>query len=155
LLPGDTVYQAGKPMIYQGKPVKNAYMTPARLSDHKHPWQPQTFLPYHPNGMKFVGKDLNGDIIDEWTVYSIGGGAISDGTAGNEELGAKDVYDLNKLADIKQWCYDNGRSFWEYVEKCESEDIWDYLDMVWQTMKQSIRNGLDHEGVLPGPLNRA
>ena len=97
-------------------------------------WQPQTFLPYHPNGMKFVGKDLNGDIIDEWTVYSIGGGAISDGTAGNEELGAKDVYDLNKLADIKQWCYDNGRSFWEYVEKCESEDIWDYLDMVWQTM---------------------
>ena len=115
-------------------------------------WQPQTFLPYHPNGMKFVGKDLNGDIIDEWTVYSIGGGAISDGTAGNQELGAKDVYDLNKLADIKQWCYDNGRSFWEYVEKCESEDIWDYLDMVWQTMKQSIRNGLDHEGVLPGPL---
>ena len=115
-------------------------------------WQPQTFLPYHPNGMKFVGKDLNGDVIDEWTVYSIGGGAISDGTAGNEELGAKDVYDLNKLADIKQWCYDNGRSFWEYVEKCESEDIWDYLDMVWQTMKQSIRNGLDHEGVLPGPL---
>lgn len=114
-------------------------------------WQPQTFLPYHPNGMKFVGKDLNGDIIDEWTVYSIGGGAISDGTAGNEELGAKDVYDLNKLADIKQWCYDNGRSFWEYVEKCESE-IWDYLDMVWQTMKQSIRNGLNHEGVLPGPL---
>lgn len=110
-------------------------------------WQPQTFLPYHPNGMKFVGKDLNGDIIDEWTVYSIGGGAISDGTAGNEELGAKDVYDLNKLADIKQWCYDNGRSFWEYVEKSESEDIWDYLDMVWQTMKQSIRNGLDHEGV--------
>lgn len=118
-------------------------------------WQPQTFLPYHPNGMKFVGKDLNGDIIDEWTVYSIGGGAISDGTAGNEELGAKDVYDLNKLADIKQWCYDNGRSFWEYVEKCESEDIWDYLDMVWQTMKQSIRNGLDHEGVLPGPLKHS
>lgn len=35
LLPGDTVYQAGKPMIYQGKPVKNAYMTPARLSDKK------------------------------------------------------------------------------------------------------------------------
>ena len=47
-------------------------------------WQPQTFLPYHPNGMKFVGKDLNGDIIDEWTVYSIGGGAISDGTAGKQ-----------------------------------------------------------------------
>ena len=31
-------------------------------------WEPQTFLPFHPNGMKFVGKDLNGDIIEEWTV---------------------------------------------------------------------------------------
>ena len=115
-------------------------------------WQPQVFLPYHPNGMKFVGKDLNGDIIDEWVVYSIGGGALSDGKAGHDELGAKDVYDLNTLGAIKQWCYDNGRQYWEYVEKCESADLWDYLDMVWQTMKQSIRNGLDHEGVLPGPL---
>ena len=66
----------------------------------------------------FVKGRATDDIVshkhDEWTVYSIGGGAISDGTAGNEELGAKDVYDLNKLADIKQWCYDNGRSFWEH-----------------------------------------
>ena len=115
-------------------------------------WEPQTFLPFHPNGMKFVGKDLNGDIIDEWTVYSIGGGALSDGTEGHEELGAKDVYELNTMTEIQKWCYDNGRSFWEYVEKCEDKDIWDYLDMVWQTMKRSIQNGLDHEGVLPGPL---
>lgn len=115
-------------------------------------WEPQTFLPFHPNGMKFVGKDLNGDIIDEWTVYSIGGGALSDGRDGHDELGAKDIYDLTTMHDIQQWCYDNGRSFWEYVEKCEGSDIWDFLGTVWQTMKQSIRNGLDHEGVLPGPL---
>ena len=116
-------------------------------------WKPQVFLPFHPNGMKFVGKDVNGDVIDEWTVYSIGGGALSDGTAGHDELGAKEVYGLNKLGDIQKWCYDNGRSFWEYVEKCEDKDIWDYLDMIWQTMKAAIRRGLDHEGVLPGPLN--
>ena len=115
-------------------------------------WEPQTFLPFHPNGMKFVAKDLNGDIIDEWTVYSIGGGALSDGRDGHDELGAKDIYDLTTMHDIQQWCYDNGRSFWEYVEKCEGSDIWDFLGTVWQTMKQSIRNGLDHEGVLPGPL---
>ena len=115
-------------------------------------WEPQTFLPFHPNGMKFVGKDLNGDIIEEWTVSSIGGGALSDGTDGHDELGAKDIYDLNTMHEIQQWCYDNGRSFWEYVEKCEGSDIWDFLRTVWQTMKQAIRNGLDHEGVLPGPL---
>ncbi len=115
-------------------------------------WKPQIFLPFHPNGMKFVAKDVDGDILDEWTVYSIGGGALSEGKGEQDELGAKDVYDLNKLADIQQWCYDNGRSFWEYVEKCEGKEIWDYLDMVWQTMKQAIHHGLDHEGVLPGPL---
>ena len=115
-------------------------------------WQPQVFLPFHPNGMKFVGKDVNGDVMDEWTVYSIGGGALSDGSVGHDELGAKDVYELNTMAEIQKWCYDNGRSFWEYVEMCEGDDIWDYLDMVWQTMKQAIHRGLDHEGVLPGPL---
>ena len=115
-------------------------------------WKPQTFLPFHPNGMKFVGRDVNGDVMDEWTVYSIGGGALSEGQDDEGELDAKDVYELNNMADIQQWCYANGRSFWEYVEKCEGPEIWDYLDMVWQTMKQSIRNGLDHEGVLPGPL---
>ena len=56
------------------------------------------------------------------------------------------------MAEIQKWCYDNGRSFWEYVEKCEDPDIWDYLRKVWDIMKQSIHNGLSHEGVLPGPL---
>lgn len=57
------------------------------------------------------------------------------------------------MSDIQSWCYDNGRSFWEYVEKCEDKEIWDYLKTIWQTMKEAIRRGLDHEGVLPGPLN--
>ncbi len=115
-------------------------------------WQPQTFLPFHPNGMTFVAKDKDEKTIDEWTVYSIGGGAISDGTSGQSELGAEDVYDLNTMTEIQKWCYDNGRSYWEYVEKCEGLAIWDFLDTVWQTMKQAIQQGLNHEGVLPGPL---
>ncbi len=115
-------------------------------------WEPQVFLPFHPNGMKFVGKDLNGDVIDSWTVYSVGGGALSDGTNTDGELGAQEVYDLNTLGEIQKWCYDNGRSFWEYVEKCEGPEIWDFLRTIWLTMKQAVLNGLDHEGVLPGPL---
>ena len=136
------------------------HMTDVAIEEVLHPhhtvsiiWKPQVFLPFHPNGMKFVGRDVNGDIIDEWTVYSIGGGALSDGIDGHDELGASEVYDLNKMSDIQSWCYDNGRSFWEYVEKCEDKEIWDYLKTIWQTMKEAIRRGLDHEGVLPGPLN--
>lgn len=116
-------------------------------------WEPQTFLPFHPNGMKFVGKDNDGNVLEVWTVYSIGGGAISDGTEGQSELGAEDVYDLNTMSDIQKWCYDNGRSYWEYVEKCEGTGIWDYLDMVWQTMKQAIQQGLSHEGCCPDRSN--
>lgn len=136
------------------------HMTDVAIEEVLHPhhtvsiiWKPQVFLPFHPNGMKFVGRDVNGDIIDEWTVYSIGGGALSDGIDGHDELGASEVYDLNKMSDIQSWCYANGRSFWEYVEKCEDKEIWDYLKMIWQTMKEAILRGLDHEGVLPGPLN--
>nr|WP_294853784.1 L-serine ammonia-lyase [Prevotella sp.] len=136
------------------------HMTDVAIEEVLHPhhtvsiiWKPQVFLPFHPNGMKFVGRDVNGDIIDEWTVYSIGGGALSDGIDGHDELGASEVYDLNKMSDIQSWCYDNGRSFWEYVEKCEDKEIWDYLKTIWQTMKEAICRGLDHEGVLPGPLN--
>jgi L-serine dehydratase len=60
---------------------------------------------------------------------------------------------MNSLTDIMQWCERYGRSYWEYVNKCESNDIWDYLLNVWRVMQASVENGLNHEGVLPGPLN--
>ena len=44
-------------------------------------WEPSVFLPYHPNGMKFEARDAEGHTLDVWTVYSIGGGALSEGTA--------------------------------------------------------------------------
>ena len=28
-------------------------------------WQPSVFLPFHPNGMKFVAKDANGNPVDD------------------------------------------------------------------------------------------
>ena len=85
------------------------HMTDVAIEEVLHPhhtvsiiWKPQVFLPFHPNGMKFVGRDVNGDIIDEWTVYSIGGGALSDGIDGHDELGASEVYDLNNFAVLKR-----------------------------------------------------
>ena len=58
-------------------------------------WQPSVFLPFHPNGMKFVAKDANGNPIDEWTVYSIGGGALSEGKKEGDLFDTKDIYDMN------------------------------------------------------------
>ncbi|MBQ3874698.1 MAG: L-serine ammonia-lyase [Bacteroidaceae bacterium] len=114
-------------------------------------WEPQTFLPYHPNGMRFQAYDAGQNLLSDWTVFSVGGGALSEGK-GFDKFDVAETYAYPNLTEIMKWCYDNGRNYWEYVEMCEQKDIWDYLGEVWNAMKQSISNGLTNEGVLPGPL---
>ena len=116
-------------------------------------WQPSTFLPFHPNGMTLKAYDAQGSETDSWTVYSVGGGALSEGEQPRWLTDVKDVYKKETLKEILTWCDTHGRSYWEYVDECEDSDIWDYLMEVWQAMKQSVERGLDSEGALPGPLN--
>jgi L-serine dehydratase len=115
-------------------------------------WEPQTFLPFHPNGMTFRALDGNKQITDKWTVYSVGGGALSEGKKQGDRFDQCDTYAMKSMEEITSWCYANGRNYWEYVEMCEQPDIWDYLTYVWKMMQESVEAGLDMEGVLPGPL---
>ena len=126
------------------------------LGEHKDldiVWKPQIFLPFHPNGMLFKAFDAHKHEIGEWTVYSVGCGALSEGKGKDDMFNTKSVYEMNTLAEIMAWCEENGRSYWEYVDECEDDDIWDYLLEVWQVMKEAVERGINHEGVLPGPLN--
>jgi L-serine dehydratase len=112
-------------------------------------WKPSEFLAFHPNAMKFET-----DKGDPWTVYSVGGGAISEGPNPTGLMPTSgDIYDLTCLKDIQNWCDTYGRTYWEYVDKCEDPSIWDYLQEVWETMQAAVERGIDREGVLPGPLN--
>ena len=106
-------------------------------------WQPKIFLPYHPNGMNFCAYDKDEHITEDWTVYSVGGGALEteEGPVGLSNIG--DIYPMTMLSDIQEWCERTGRSYWEYVAKYEDEDIWDYLHEVWNVMKEAIKRGLD------------
>ena len=113
-------------------------------------WEPKQFLPFHPNGMKFRALDAGGDRIAEWTVYSVGGGALAE--EGQAPIEHKQVYTMNTATEILSWCISTGKSYWEYVEECEGPEIWDYLREVWHTMKDAVQRGLEQEGVLPGPL---
>ena len=117
-------------------------------------WQPNVFLPFHPNAVKFESYNRAGDVTDSWTVYSIGGGTLSDGTKiiGLDERRNRNIYDKNKITDILHWCKETGKTYWEDVEECEDSDIWDYLSHVWQVMSAAVKRGLESEGVLPGPL---
>ena len=114
-------------------------------------WKPEIFLPFHPNGMKFTAKDADGNVGDEWTVYSIGGGTISEGP-GSAIGEGPDIYGLNSIHEIVRWCNDTGRNYWEYVQECEDSDFWDYMKTVWEAMKASVERGINTEGALPGPL---
>lgn len=119
-------------------------------------WKPSVFLPFHPNGMNFKSLDADKNVTGDWTVYSVGGGALSEGKANGDRFDtSSNVYDLERLSDIQTWCEDKGRSYWEYVEMCEGESIWDYLMEIWTAMKEAVERGIEHEGVLPGPLNLA
>ena len=118
-------------------------------------WEPSVFLPYHPNGMLFRAYNNSQDLLDEWTVYSVGGGALSEGKATDDYFHKESVYDLHTLKDIQTWCEHHGRGYWEYVKHCEEDDLWDYLREVWKTMQAAVERGLDSEGALPGPLNLA
>lgn len=113
-------------------------------------WEPSIFLPYHPNGMKFEALDADGNVTDSRTIYSVGGGQIAE--EGESSLETPEVYTMNTLTEIMEWCQDTGKSYWEYVEECEGPEIWDYLHEVWMTMRAAVERGLDSEGVLPGPL---
>jgi L-serine dehydratase len=101
--------------------------------------------------MNFEAHNAAGDALPSWTVYSVGGGALSDGTSGSRRPTA-DVYDMNSIAEIQGWCNRTGRSYWEYVEQQEGAEIWDFLSEIWQTMRAAVERGLNAEGVLPGGL---
>lgn len=115
-------------------------------------WKPETVLPFHPNGMLFEGLK-QGRPVDSWTIYSIGGGALANETSRLEV--PTSIYPLSTISEIKEWCYSEGKTYWEYVEACEGSDIWDYLDNIWTVMCETIHRGLNNDGVLPGGLKVA
>ncbi|MDR1810636.1 MAG: L-serine ammonia-lyase [Prevotella sp.] len=114
-------------------------------------WKPETFLPFHPNGLMFEAIDNRENTLDRWTVYSIGGGDLAEEDGNN--IPRKDIYPENTMEEILAWCYRTGKSFWEYVQDYDESDIFDYLNEVWTTMQNAIREGLETEGVLPGELH--
>lgn len=110
------------------------------------------FLSYHPNGMLFecrTGEEQ--EYGHPWTVFSIGGGALAE--EGENSIELPEVYGMNTMSEILQYCEYSGKGYWEYVEECEGKEIWDFLREVWHTMREAVERGLDAEGVLPGPLH--
>ena len=105
----------------------------------------------HPNTMDLIALK-NGAETDRLRVESIGGGDIR--LPGQTDSESEEVYvehSFAEIADFCKWRYIQTLS--DYVELNEGPEIWAFLLDVWQTMKQSIDEGLSKTGVLPGGLN--
>ena len=113
-------------------------------------WKPDVFLSFHPNGMLFEAL-INGEVVDEWTIFSIGGGDLANEE--NKEIVRENIYTMSTMSDILHWCNRTGKTFWEYVEDIEGSEIEGFLGVVWQTMQEAIERGLEAEGLLPGGLS--
>lgn len=102
----------------------------------------------HPNTMHLMAFDEAHDLLGEWTVYSIGGGAIE--IEGIKSKEGADVYPHHLMKDIISFCEQHHMELWEYVNRFDPLD--DYMDMIMKQMLETVEHGLSKEGVLPGDL---
>lgn len=114
-------------------------------------WRPDIVKEFHTNGMFFEALGGEGEVLDSWTVYSIGGGNLSEGETEEKEKSGT-LYGRNSMSEIQKFIENEGFSFWEYVEYHEGKEIWDYLGKVWEVMQNSVREGLENDERLPGCL---
>lgn len=114
-------------------------------------WEYDTFLPKHPNAMRFEALDKAGHVMGAQVAYSIGGGDIRTDEAFGREI--NNIYPHKSMAEILQYTSDKRMLLWEYVEEFEGTDIWQYLATIWKTMQTTMNRGLEKRGVLPGSLN--
>ena len=112
-------------------------------------WKPETFLPFHNNAMLFEALDAGGTVIDKWQIYSVGGGNLADE---NTHFTQEHLYEHNTMTDILKYIERHGLTYWEYVVNHEGEDIWDFLNERWKIMQDTVEQGLQNEGVIPGGL---
>lgn len=104
----------------------------------------------HPNTFDMYAYK-EGVKLARWRVRSVGGGAIK--ITGHPDSARDDVYPLSTFKDIASYCLFKEIRLSDYVEECEGKQIWDYLQTIWDSMKNTIRQGLKATGILGGGLN--
>ncbi len=103
----------------------------------------------HPNTLDFIVLK-QGEEIAKVRAMSIGGGEIR--IEGVPAVTAPEVYPQKNFEEIKDYCLMHHLRLSDYAAKFEGEEIFPFLKTIWERMKLTIREGLYHEGILPGGL---
>ena len=107
----------------------------------------------HPNTLDLEAFK-NGKEISKQRFISIGGGdIIIEGRSSAKTPVEEDVYIENSFAEIRQFCSFRYIDLVQYIELNEGEEIWEFLQTVWNAMKNEIEEGLSKTGDLPGQLH--
>lgn len=115
-------------------------------------------LAMHSNGMRFSAFDAAGALLFQEVYYSIGGGFIV--REGDEFLpkavrtvphpfaSAAELLDVGERRKLTIWqiVFENEKA--THTE----QEIRDYVDRIWKTMRECVIRGLQTEGILPGGL---
>lgn len=118
------------------------------------------FLPEHPNGMKFVALDKNGNTIKDETYFSVGGGTIAriDEIERKIERKPLDVpYQFSSFAALRKICHENNMSIRDVVWANElalysEQDTRKYLKKIAALMQENIDKGVSSHDILPGSI---
>ncbi|GAB3481309.1 L-serine ammonia-lyase [Marinomonas epiphytica] len=118
-------------------------------------------LDFHANGMTFYAYDQAGELIEEATYYSVGGGFI---VKQNEEGDVELVEDTTELPYVFHdaetligLCRTHNLTIAEIM--LANEQVWRSEDdiktgilNIWSIMQACVQNGIRKEGILPGGL---
>jgi L-serine dehydratase len=115
----------------------------------------------HPNGMTCLALDVEGRCLCEKTYFSVGGGFVVDGGLdGTPRIREDDTplpYPFSSGKVLLALCREHELSIADVMFANEQawrtpEEIRSGIFCLWQAMRECVRNGIRHEGELPGGL---
>ncbi|MEX2473916.1 L-serine ammonia-lyase [Marinobacter sp.] len=118
-------------------------------------------LPEHPNGMICQAFDSEGQCLHEQTYYSVGGGFVVDGNTGGSlhilEDDTPQPFPFHSGRALLAQCREHDLSIADVMLANEQawrtpEEIRSGILGLWEVMRECVRNGIRHEGELPGGL---
>lgn len=104
----------------------------------------------HPNTLKAEIHMEDGS-VENIIATSPGGGSIR--INGETSAPEPEIYLEKNFSEIKEVCIANNWDLVEYVRQKEGDEIFEYLDTVYDTMMDEIDRGLMTSGELPGKLH--
>ncbi len=116
-------------------------------------------LPGHPNGMRFVALDGNGQALLNRVYYSVGGGFVADEDEHGNIVVAEDTTELplpfDSGEDLLALCEQYGMKISDVMLRNElmwreEAQIREGLLEIWHVMQGCVKRGCQSTGVMPG-----